>query len=277
MDVLNGASLLIMGGIPDPLSVNRIQAKSGPLKVGSAASGHSLTAANDLLIAGKLEVDGLAYFDSAPTIGNYTLPTADGVADQVLRSNGAGTVSWATVSGVAAAQKIEDTDQDTWVHTESIADEDIIRFKTAGTERAVILANGKVGIGVSSPGFQLEILGASAVGEDAVIKGSSTDIGLGLYNTGTGGRNWRIVSSSGASGSGQGALLTYDGSGFGWAIDSNHNVGIGTTTPGSKLEIALATANLEIADAGSAGATEQAWVEVQVGGIAGYLRVYASK
>jgi hypothetical protein len=33
------------------------------------------------------------------TIGDYTLPSADGAVDQVLQTDGSGTVSWATVSG----------------------------------------------------------------------------------------------------------------------------------------------------------------------------------
>ena len=52
----------------------------------------------------------------------------------------------------------------------------------------------------------------------------------------------------------------------------------GTTLdlPG-RLKCDLTTEDLEIVDAGSTGATEQDWVEVEVGGNTGYLRVYASK
>jgi len=39
----------------------------------------------------------------------------------------------------------------------------------------------------------------------------------------------------------------------------------------------LATEDLKIKDAGSADATEQDWIEVQVGGNTGYVRVFASK
>lgn len=60
-------------------------------------------------------------------------------------------------------------------------------------------------------------------------------------------------------------------------IDNNGRVGIGTSSPGSLLELNLSTEDLEIVDAGSAAATEQDWIEVQVGGVTGYLRVFASK
>jgi hypothetical protein len=59
-------------------------------------------------------------------------------------------------------------------------------------------------------------------------------------------------------------------------IKAGGNVGIGAAAPGSLLELNLATEDLEIVDAGSAGATEQDWIEVQVGGVTGYIRVYAA-
>ena len=67
---------------------------------------------------------------------------------------------------------------------------------------------------------------------------------------------------------GGGAKLTVTGAG---------DVGIGTTSPGSLLELAFATENMELVNAGSAAATEQDWIEVQVGNNTGYIRVYAAK
>lgn len=43
------------------------------------------------------------------------------------------------------------------------------------------------------------------------------------------------------------------------------------------LKKPCATEDLRIKDAGSTGATEQAWVEATVGGVTGYVRIYASK
>ena len=42
------------------------------------------------------------------------------------------------------------------------------------------------------------------------------------------------------------------------------------------LALTMATEDLEILDAGSAGATEQDWIEVTVDGNTGYIRVYAA-
>ena len=55
----------------------------------------------------------------------------------------------------------------------------------------------------------------------------------------------------------------------------NANLGI-NVTPTSLLHLGTATEALEIVDAGSAGATEQDWIEVEVGGNQGFIRVYAA-
>lgn len=49
--------------------------------------------------------------------------------------------------GIGIGAGLWDTDQDTGIQVEEAADDDIIRFDTAGVERMVILANGKVGLG----------------------------------------------------------------------------------------------------------------------------------
>ncbi len=46
-----------------------------------------------------LDVAGTGRFTGAVTVGAYALPTADGTNEQVLTTDGSGTVSWQTVSG----------------------------------------------------------------------------------------------------------------------------------------------------------------------------------
>ena len=53
---------------------------------------------------------------------------------------------------------IEDADGDTKVQVEESTDEDVIRFDTAGTERMIIQADGKVGIG-TNPSHLLDVNG----------------------------------------------------------------------------------------------------------------------
>jgi len=53
-------------------------------------------------------------------------------------------------------------------------------------------------------------------------------------------------------------------------------VGIGVNSPETLLHLGTPTEELGIVDAGSAGATEQDWILVEVGKIRGYIRVYSS-
>jgi len=80
-----------------------------------------------------IDVTGTANID------NLTINGAQGTADQVLTSSGSG-VSWQDAGGGST----EDSDGDTKIQVEESADEDKIRFDTAGTERLIIDNNGHV-------------------------------------------------------------------------------------------------------------------------------------
>jgi hypothetical protein len=97
--------------------------------------------------------------------------------------------------------------------------------------KMTILETGCVGIGTITPSYRLEICGDGNGTGELAVKGTGTDIGLALNNTGTGGKSWRILSTGGGSGAGNGKLITWDGTGYGWVIDSNRNMGIGTISP----------------------------------------------
>ena len=95
----------------------------------------------------KLDVDGKGNFTGGLTIGAYTLPNTDGSNGQVLATNGAGVLSWTSVSGSSGIPSaIWDTDNDTGVQVEKTSDEDKIRFDTLGTQRMIIDNNGRVGV-----------------------------------------------------------------------------------------------------------------------------------
>ena len=78
----------------------------------------------------------------------YTFPTSDGSANQVLQTDGSGALSFATVSSTPSA--IQDADGDTKVQTEESADDDTIRFDTAGSEKMQITSGGVVLVNTTS-------------------------------------------------------------------------------------------------------------------------------
>jgi len=70
------------------------------------------------------------------------------------------------------------------------------------------------------------------------------------------------------------------GAAWAFAIDpaaAGVNVGIGMVpTANGVLSMNLPTENFEVIDAGSAGATEQDWIQVEINGVTGYIRVFAA-
>ncbi|MCB4790431.1 MAG: tail fiber domain-containing protein [Elusimicrobia bacterium] len=121
---------------------------------------------------------------------------------------------------------IQDADQDTKVQTEANSDEDKIRFTTAGTQRAIILNTGDVGIG-KNPTRRLDVLG---------------DICSDIGEASASGFMW-------GSGGGNRFKLTYDGklklfsdalgdeSPIITFIRADGSVGINTASPNAKLDV----------------------------------------
>ena len=159
----------------------------------------------------------------------------------------------------------------------------------------VITLAGNLGIGgVSVPGstFELEFSNSTA------MAGNQTAFGIQFHNTvGNSANTGSMLFFRQGAGGGEslaGVAGQVDGTDYGASIlafytnDGATNptekmrinklgyVGIGITNPLSKLHIGLATENLEFVDAGSAGATQQDWIKVEVGGVVGYIHVFAA-
>ncbi|MBY0316766.1 MAG: hypothetical protein K2Q26_14690 [Bdellovibrionales bacterium] len=142
---------------------------------------------------------------------------------------------------------IADADNDTKIQLEESADEDKIRFDTAGTERMVIDETGRVGIGTTTP--------APVVANRKVLDiydGSANGAELKLYSTTT---QFRIFNNNGSNEVGFGSdsnstvhLYTNGGGNRRISILGTGNVGINSSSPQSQLDVAGTIRANEICD-----------------------------
>ena len=84
--------------------------------------------------------------------------------------------NWQGLGGVI------DVDQDTYVSTEKTSDDDTLFFYTAGSERARILSDGRVGIGTTTPSNTLDINGGLELNGESYIR-STSNVGLRIQTT----------------------------------------------------------------------------------------------
>ena len=145
---------------------------------------------------------------------------------------------------------LSDADGDTLIQVEESADEDTIRFDTAGTERMVIKPDGKVGIGTATPLEQVEIAGVndrtalrlSGAGGSGSVTGK---VYLGMHQWASGANPSVRIGAEEITVSNYDADLVFQTRDSGsdvlpttrMTIDHTGKVGIGTTTPANTLHV----------------------------------------
>jgi hypothetical protein len=99
-----------------------------------------------------------------------------------------------------------------------------------GSERMRVTNDGRVGIGTSSPSYELDVYDDSAAAWARIQSGASNNAGINLTNTD---REWLLYTLSG------GKLYIRDVTAGAnrLAIDTSGNVGIGTTSPNGMLHV----------------------------------------
>jgi hypothetical protein len=109
-------------------------------------------------------------FQSPATVASnvtWTLPSADGTSNQVLATNGSGTLSWATAGGGASISA-----GDSKVEVTDTGSNGTIVFNTDNAERMRVDSSGNVGIGTTSLTSRFKVTSSSA--ESVIARFTST-------------------------------------------------------------------------------------------------------
>jgi hypothetical protein len=225
----------------------------------------------ELHVIGDVRVSGLAAGGNvqADSDGNLIISSAAGDGDYIQNQNAADQTADFRISGDGSILKgltmgdgitIDNDNLNAGtVSTQSLAfgnasgeaigskrtaggNQNGLDFFTANAARISIENAGHVGINNTAPNNPLHVVGLSTADFDvARFDGSSAfGAGLRLYSTGAGGRAWTMISTANSAGEGAGKLLFKDETGGNvlMTIENGGNVGIGTTGPAAKLDVA---------------------------------------
>jgi len=205
------------------------------------------TAENPTLLAGEI---GIESDTGKIKIGNGSTAWASLGYQGIIPSSGAYPLSQLLMpSGTASVPSISfDGDTNLGVYRSGT---DQLGFATAGTERMRLDSSGRLGLGTSSPGTLLDVVGGvgrirtgAKSGSNTYLQLQSTDASnsmeLSIANSTN--ANWQIQAVE--NGVSYRPLILNPAGG---------NVGIGTTSPGVNLEIAGTTPAIRLTETDSTG------------------------
>jgi len=188
----------------------------------------SADVANNSLTSSDLATNIVSSVDGVVNDGG-NIDLVAGTNITITPDDAANTITISATGGLST-DSISDTDGHTMVQTEETANEDKIRFDTAGSERMIIDSNGNVGIGTTSPGSRFHLRDGNYT--RAQIDGATWGtLVLGDYNDASNEKYFAIRSE------GNRLIIGKVNDIFGsWSntlvMDRNGNVGINAAAPG---------------------------------------------
>ena len=181
----------------------------------------------------KLDITGNLKFSGALMPNNNP-----GTAGYFLVSTGASSPpTWFSANGLAWTTT---GNSGTTPGTNFIGNTDAVDFviKTNNAERARFSSAGNFGIGTTNPGQKLDVNGNINAAGSIYVDGASSNTGTlnpGLYFGGA--NSGEVISSKRTSGTNQYGIDFYTASNNRMTIANTGNVGIGITTPATKLHV----------------------------------------
>lgn len=225
-------------GVGTDAPTNKLEVKGGAIAAGS----QSTTLGGELrlydLALGGLNYVGFRAPANAVLNTAWTLPATDGSSNQVLTTNGAGSLSWATASGGASVAGSADGQ---------------LQFKSASTlaaDTALHWDNGnkRLGIGNAFPTSRMHLEYSAGnllrLARSTNTAGDDAQIEFGLVNAGAGWKNYAMISggitnntTNSENGFFQISTMRTGTLTEAMRISSAGNVGIGTTSPSNPLTV----------------------------------------
>ena len=153
--------------------------EDGYLGLGTTSPGSKLDVKGTLRLSGS--TDGYVGIKGAASAGSttYTLPSSDGSNGQVLKTNGSGTLSWATSSGATSVSGLTDAlveDNSMYLGNDPSSTTSTAEYNIAiGTTALDAVTTGDDNVAVGYDALSANTTGHSniAIGRDALIKSTT--------------------------------------------------------------------------------------------------------
>jgi hypothetical protein len=229
-------------------------ANGANIGIGNSTPTHKLSVAGDIIssanLYGTIATTSQLYItaNNANNLGGKTEGNLN--VNNALTANSSSYLGSTAASGYQTTAGLSANVATLTANSATYANSSSTNTFTIGTA-AYFIANGNVGIGTSSPGYLLHVRKDNTAVTTWITSDNRTatgSFGSGFLSIAANGTNYSYM-TQGADGNqyiinalSTGSIIMQTGGAVSLLVGSNGNVGIGTTTPGAKLDIQSSSA-----------------------------------